>query len=314
MKILARIAAVVLVAALGAELAARCFLSLDALVYRDSDDPQLAYELRPGSSGIKNGVPVAISEQGLRDEPVPAAKAPGERRVLVVGGHETFGVGVEAKDTFVRELAEGLVDPKEGNARTINLSMYSYHLGQKVELACSRLPSLAPELVVLEVTESDGGKPYPPLLRMNHLKNWIREHSVLARWASERRYLRERPTVPGTDDYEKTLAQVRRFKQCADSAGGRAVVLLSPDIGVARTSTPSEIRRAVDDGAKELGMTLVDVGAALDALRPEDRGVFPNAHFLSPAAHRAVADELRRALRPLLKKKRPAAAPTRPSA
>jgi hypothetical protein len=306
MRLLARAAAAALVIAFGAEIAARRFLALDALVYRDSDDPKLAYELRPDSSGMKNGVPVQINAQGLRDEPVPAAKAPGERRVLVVGGHETFGVAVEAKDTFVRELADGLVDPREGRARTINLSMYSYHLGQKVELACQRLPVLAPELAVLQISESDGGRPYPPLLNRPRLKNWIREHSVLARWIGERRYLHDRPFVPPADDLEKAEEQVKRFKGCADAAGAQAVVLLMPDIGVPRTSTPSDIRRGVESAAKELSIPLIDAGAALGAVPPAERAAIPNNHFLSPAAHRAVADEVRRRLRPLLKKKHPA--------
>ncbi|MFI5349975.1 MAG: hypothetical protein ACHQ2Z_10560 [Elusimicrobiota bacterium] len=314
MRFLTRMTVIGLAAALAAEGAARLLIPMDALVYRDSEDPKLAFELSPGARGMKNGVPVEISEQGLRDEAVPAAKAPGERRVVVVGGHEAFGVGVEAKDTFVRELADGLIDPKEGRARTINLSMYSYHLGQKVELACQRLASMAPELVVLQVSERDGGRPYPPSFNRPRLKNWIREHSVLARWASEKYYLRPRRTTPGENsDFADARAHLRRFKECADAAGARAVVMLLPDITVPAYSSPSEMRRGVEAGAKELGLPLVDAAPALEALRPEDRAVFPHERFLAPAAHRALADELRRRLKPLLKKRPAPAAARRPS-
>ena len=312
MKSLARIAALGLAALLAAELGARLLIPMDALVYRDSDDPALAFELRPGSRGVKNGVSVEINEQGLRDEIVPAAKAPGERRVVVVGGHETFGIGVEAKDTFVRELAEGLVAPGDGRARTVNLSMYSYHLGQKVELACRKLPGMAAELVVLQVSEDDAGSPKAPLLHSTHLKNWVREHSVLARWASEKFYLRhEHKSASHDDDFTETRAQLRRFKECIDATGARAVVMMLPDLSEPTTS-PSDLRRAIATDAKELGLQMVDVGSELEAIPPKDRLVFPGKPFLSPAAHRVLADALRRRLKPLLKKRR-APAPPRPS-
>jgi hypothetical protein len=312
MRSAAKLTAFALAIALGAEAAARMFIPLDALVYRDSDDPALSFELLPGAHGEKNTVPVEISAQGLRDDLVPEEKAPGERRVVVVGGHETFGIGVESRDTFVRRLQEGLIDPGEGSARTINLSMYSYHLGQKVELACRRLSSLKPEFVVLQVSEEDAGGPYPPLLEVPRLKNWIREHSVLLRWASEKYYLRKRADPPGraTDDYAKTRAQLRRFKGCVDAVGARAAVVLVPEISKPRPASPSDLRLGLEAEAKELGLPMVDAAPALEALPPKERAVFEADRFLSPAAHRLLADELRRRLRPLLKK-RPAPSPAR---
>jgi hypothetical protein len=314
MKLVARVVALSLAVLLAAELGARLFLSMDALVYRDSDDPTLAFELRPGAHGIKNGVPVEISEQGLRDEIVPSEKAPGERRVVVVGGHETFGIGVEAKDTFVRELAEGLVVPREGRARTVNLSMYSYRLGQKVELACRKLPGLAPDLVVLQVSEGDGSDLPPPLVRSPRLKNWIREHSVLVRWASEKLYLSKRPAAASSSSSSQTRVQLRRFKECVDAMGARAVVMVLPNLAAPRANSPSALRLELQAGAKELGLQWVDIDAELEALPPQDRLVFPGQPFLSPKAHRVLADALRRRLKPLLKKRRvPAPAPSRPS-
>lgn len=283
---------------LAAEAAFRVLVPMDALVYEDGADPLLPFQLRPDSSGLKNGVYVSISAQGLRDELVPSPPPPGERRVVVVGGYETFGIGVTSEDTFVRELAEGLVD--EGRARTINLSMYSYRLRQKVELACRRLQGLEPELAVLQVTEGDGAEPNPPLLRMPRLKNWIREHSRLIRWASERYYLRARPGVL-VEDYEETRRAIRRFKSCAEEAGARPVLLLLPDL--ARPRVPSELRRGVESVSREDGVPLLDGAPVLDALPPGKQRVFLDGHFLSPTAHRALAGALRRMLKPLLRRR-----------
>ena len=301
---------------LAAELAFRAVVPMDALVYEDSGNPQLAFQLRPGASGTKNGVEVAVNAQGLRDEPVSSPRPAGERRVVVVGGQETFGVGVPAERTFVRELADGLIDPREGRARTINLSMYSYRLSQKVELACLRLQGLEPELAVLQVTEGDISSPPRPLLRFPRLKNWIRGHSALIRWASERYYLRKRSATAGiagpSEDFEKTREALRRFKACADAAGAKSALMLLPDVSKPEETAPTELRRGVESVAKEDGLPFVDGAAALEAVRSAERKLYLTDPFLSPEAHRVLADALRKRLKPLLKR-RPAAPPRRPS-
>ena len=306
-------------ALLAGELVFRAYVPMDALVYEDSENPQLAFQLRPGASGTKNGVEVAVNAQGLRDEPVASPRPAGERRVVVVGGQETFGVGVPAERTFVRELADGLIAPGDGRARTINLSMYSYHLSQKVELACLRLQGLEPELAVLQVTEGDISSPPSPLLRFPRLKNWIRRHSALIRWASERYYLRRRGVTAGiagapspSEDFETTRQALRRFKACADAAGAKSAILLLPDVSNPEGTAPSELRRGVESVAKEDALPLVDGAAALAAVPLAERKLYMTDPFLSPAAHRVLADALRKRLKPLLKR-RPAAPPRRPS-
>jgi hypothetical protein len=290
-----------------AELAVRALHPMDALVYRDSEDPRLSVELRPGASGVKNGVDVAVSAQGLRDEPVPSPCPEGERRVAVVGGHETFGVGVPAPETYVRELAAGLVEPRDGSARTIKLSMYSYNLAQKVELACRRLQGLEPELAVLQVSEGDGGLARPPLLRLPRLKNWLRERSALVRWAMESLYLRPRPGgPPPADDFDAERRELLRFEECAASAGARAAIVLLPDLSRPAPSAPSGLRRAVESVVKEGGLPFLDGAPVLEAVPAGGRTVFPGTKFLSPAAHRALSGALRARLKPLLRRRPPA--------
>jgi hypothetical protein len=297
-----------------AELAVRVLHPMDALVYQDSEDPLLSTELRPGASGLKNGVEVAISAQGLRDEPVESPRPKDERRVVVVGGHETFGVGVPVESTYVRELADGLVERADGRARTINLSMYSYGLAQKVEVACRRLRELEPEVAVLQVSEGDGGSPHPSLLRFARLKNWIRERSSLVRWAAEAHYLRPRPPgPPAAEDEEAERRALLRFKDCADAAGARAALVFLPDVS-RPAAAPSALRRATESVSKEKGLPFLDGAPALEALPPAERTVFPGTRFLSPAAHRALSDALRARLKPLLKPRPAKKLPRRPVA
>jgi hypothetical protein len=297
-----------------AEVSVRVLHPMDALVYQDSEDPALAFELRPGAAGMKNTVQVAISAQGLRDEPVASPRPPDERRVVVVGGYEAFGVGVPAEQTYVPELAEGLVDRGQGRARTVNLSMYSYRLGQKVELACRRLKELEPELAVLQVTEGDNGGPRPPMLDFPRVKNWIRERSALFRFLSQSYYLNPpaNPRPPAPEDLEPVRFNIRRFKECAEAAGARAAIVALPDLGRAPATEPSEFRRTVESAAKEGAMPFFDGAPALQAVLPaEDRVVFEGSHFLSPAAHRALSKAVRGWLKPLLRRRSPPKTPPR---
>jgi hypothetical protein len=296
-----------------AELAVRVFNPLDVLVYQDSEDPALAFELRPGVSGMKNGVEVSISSQGLRDDVVPPEVPPGERRVVVVGGYETFGIGVPAEQTFVRELPDGLSDRGEKPVRAINLSMYSYHMSQKVELACRRLKDLQPQWAVLQVTDGDNNNPRPALLNFPRLKNWIRARSALARWASERRYLRPLPPARSgkPEDLTPVAENVRRFKECAAAAGARAAVIVLPDLSRPDAAAPTSFQKAVEAAAKEDGLPVLNGGPALMSVAEDQRLAIPKQAFPSPAAHRALSDAVRKWLKPLLRVRPPAKAPPR---
>lgn len=307
-----------------AEVATRLLAPMDALVYQDSADPRLGFELRPGARGMKAGVPVEINAQGLRDEPISAEKPPEERRVVVVGGHETFGLGVSSEDTFVRRLAADLVPAGAGRARTINLSMYSYSLSQKLELACTKVAALKPDVVVLQTAENDLKDLPPPAVTAPRLKNWAREHSAAARWAAEKRYLSQTTPAPeqapvkpdpetAAANFEKTREELQRFKDCVTAAGAAAAVLFVPSTTDTGTSAPSDLHGRLESGAKSLGMPFMDAGPALRRVPAAERLLHPDVPFLSPAAHKSVADELRKRLKPLLEKRRRPAPTPRPS-
>lgn len=161
-KILGLAGAAIILLAVG-EAAVRAFVPMDALLYQDSGDPALGFELKPGARGEKMGAEVRISAQGLRDDAVPAEKDPGEARVVVIGGQEAFGLGVPRREGFVAELP-GRIGSR-GRVRSVNLSMYSYALPQKVELACRRAAEFRPDVVVLQASEGDSVRLPPPSLQ-----------------------------------------------------------------------------------------------------------------------------------------------------
>jgi hypothetical protein len=296
------------------EAGVRIFAPMDALIYQDSLDPALGAELKPGAKGIKVGADVEISAQGLRDDLVPDEKPAGEARVVVVGGHEAFGLGVERPQTFVAELPTGLDKGRRGPVRAVNLSMYSYSLAQKVELACKRAAEFHPDVVVLQASETDAVDPPKAALDAPELKNFLRAESALARWTMEWRYRnRTHAAGPASPDVEARAAeQLKRFKECVDSTGAKPLVALIPRASDPADAAPSGLRRGLETEAKSLGIPFVDAGPALRRVPAEER-TLPGQPFLSPSAQDALATELRKRVAPLLP--RPQKAPSRrPSA
>jgi hypothetical protein len=311
MKIL-RLAAAAVVLFAACEIGVRLFAPMDALIYQDSADPLLGFELKPGARGEKVGAEVEISAQGLRDDLVPESKPSGESRVVVVGGHEAFGLGLARDAGFVARLPEGL-----GQVRGVNLSMYSYALGQKVELACRRAAEFKPDIVVLQASEGDAIEPPAATLPLPALKNNLRARSAFVRWVLERRYRRRTQDVAAAapakaasdNEPQEAENQLKRLKDCLAASGSKLVVAFVPGVDDAGGGPQSGLRRGLESGAKKIGATFVDAGPALRRVPAGRRALKPGLPFLSPAAQNALAGELRKRLAPLLP--RPKKAPSR---
>ena len=76
------------------------------------DDPQVGIRLRPNTriryTTVEFSTEIAINAQGVRDNEPIAAKAPGERRILVLGDSLVFSVQVSLADTFCEKLERDL--------------------------------------------------------------------------------------------------------------------------------------------------------------------------------------------------------------
>ncbi len=304
MKTARWIAIAVFISLAAAEAAVRMFVPMDALLYQDSADPALGFELRPGAKGEKVGADVEISAQGLRDDVVPEQKERGETRVVVVGGHEAFGLGVPRSDGFVAELPRGL--RSRGQVRSVNLSMYSYGLSQKVELACRRAAEFHPDVVVLQASESDGVELPPAAIRAPAIKNFIREGSALARWIMERHYraraVRVHPQRERSADGKAAQArtELARLRDCLAPMGTKIVVAFVPGVDDPSLGAGSDVRRGIEAGAKASGALFVDAGPALRRVPAGQRALRAGQPFLSPEAQKALSIELGRRIAPLL--------------
>lgn len=297
-----------LILAVGTELSFRIFADQDALVYQDSENPELGFELRPGAKGRKSGARVEINEEGFRGPEIPKAKPKGEFRVVVVGDHPTFGLGVEEQDAYIRRL-EGLVKPPPGEKVVlINVSNYQYSLDQKLALLKSRALPLEPDAVVFQVT-TQTGYPMPPAKLANPaLKNFLRAHSAFIRWLVERLYWRRKaPSVqgPASDEVDVIARSLKTLK----GLGAPAMVVYVPQLtwGDAHADVSSAAAR-YRKASKDNGLPFVDVTPALKG-DPDRFLLAPSRPWLNPAGHAAAAKTVAPELQKLIKRKKP-----RPSA
>lgn len=327
---LALLLATPLALAAAAELGVRLFVPMDALVYRDSADPLLRFELRPGARGVKDGVQVSINSAGLRG-PELAPKPQGTLRAAVVGGHEGFGLGVELADAMAGRLAPLLAKDRRAPAETVNLSMYSWTLGQKVRQACARLAELDADLVVLQLSDEDTRELPTAAVKAPALKNALRERSAAVRLLAERRYwkraeaereqLQAEPAPapdPAAGEREAALAaeQLAAFKRCLEEAGAEGAVLHVPNLAVPAGNESPEtaaFRRALEKAGRGLGLGFRDAGPALRKLPAGAALKRPGEPVLSPEGQRVLSEEARLLLRPIKPKPRPKAKPGRPS-
>jgi lysophospholipase L1-like esterase len=134
------------------------------LIHRRSSDPTLIYELVPGSSCEREGVPITINAAGFRDDEFPEAPPDGFRIVLV-GDSVAWGFGVPMESAFPqvleRELRQ-LGSAPYATSIVYNLAVDGYSTAQEIRLLETRGLALHPDLVIVSYVlndpdEADGG-------------------------------------------------------------------------------------------------------------------------------------------------------------
>jgi lysophospholipase L1-like esterase len=127
-------------------------------------DPHKVFRLKANHKGHYVNQPVQTNAWGHRDEAVEQTAPAETLRVLVLGDSISFGHGVKAEESWP-ELLEALVSRPGRRVEVINTAapgngpMQEYH-----DLRRNR--SLAPDVVVLQITLNDVVEPYLFLKRL----------------------------------------------------------------------------------------------------------------------------------------------------
>ena len=127
----------------------------DGTVYRRSENPVLGFELKPDwrdpHADLLRSYPFTNS-WGQRDVERTLAKAPGVRRILLVGASVVEGVGVrELADTISGQL-EARLPP---GVEVLNFGVSAYCTRAQVELLRTKGLAFHPDVVVLVHTRND---------------------------------------------------------------------------------------------------------------------------------------------------------------
>lgn len=127
-----------------------------AILFRESDDPELIYEPTPGAVGYGQRDYVRINSAGFRDDEYELEKPPGTERIVVLGDSISFAIGLRSEERF-SELLEADLAQGEAAVEVLNLGVSGYDTLQ--EIAFLRRVGLAydPDLVVVTFCVNDLG-------------------------------------------------------------------------------------------------------------------------------------------------------------
>jgi hypothetical protein len=269
---------------------------------------------------------VRINALGLRGGEVRPAKAPGTKRVLVLGDSFVFGVGVDEEHLFTSRLSELLTDSPGGPYEVVNMGVSGYSTDQEYLLFRELGRTLGPDLVLLVVTDNDfsgnavgfayaryykptfvleDGRldlrnvPVPELDAGQRVKLWLAQESNVWNFFRTRRsenaavrralglFAIEVPVPTVRNPVPLTSAIVEALDDEVSRAGARLVVLNTGQAGEDTGLFESLCRRLDAKGVLHLSLTRV-MGEARRT-RPGE-WEFPGDTHWNRSAHRLAAE------------------------
>jgi lysophospholipase L1-like esterase len=129
-------------------------------VFEEIADPVRRYALRPGADVVVQGCRFRVTRHRTRGADFPAAKPPGEKRLLCLGDSFAFGLWCDEDETVVGHLAR-LANAREAELgtgttwRAVNLGVPGYHTGQQLRALEQDGLALQPDLVVVYFNTND---------------------------------------------------------------------------------------------------------------------------------------------------------------
>jgi lysophospholipase L1-like esterase len=262
-------------------------------------DPVKGWFQTPGAVGrVDLGGPdaghVRINSLGLRGPETPLAKAPGVKRVVVLGDSFVFGVGVDQDHVFTTRLQNLIEARRPGEIEVLNLGVAGYSTDQELLLFEDLGQRLRPDVVVLVMCDNDFeantldfvyGRYYKPTFELEgsgdvrrangevprlgswqSVKLWLGQRSNLWNFVRSRTSRRPRlqglldafqvatPRRSGADELELTTRLVVRLRDRAEATGARFVAFNTGHRGERTTLFHALRPRLAQQGVEHLGL------------------------------------------------------------
>jgi lysophospholipase L1-like esterase len=270
------------------------------------------FAFKPHASGVFPGnvdstrtFPYRTNAHGLRDRDRPA-KAPGTKRVLVMGDSYTWGYAIAEEEAYPQVAERLLAERGRPDIEVINGGIPDYNSRQERQLLEQLMRIYQPDVVFLAYVVNDAepstAMPTPPEEVYRHSRSWVLSELAdrLNRRVFRRRLLPSAKDNVGStylDGFEEGSVKwrdsreaIREMRDLCSAAGSPFTVLMMPDFtqpfdggyGLGR------IHDAVAAWGRELNVPVFDV---LTLFRGEDHSAWlvpwdghPNAD-----AHRRIA-------------------------
>lgn len=262
----------------------------------------------PGNADLSRLFPYRINAHGLRERDRPA-KAPGTRRVLVIGDSYTWGYAVAESEAFPQVTERLLHERGRTDLEVINGGVPDYNSRQERQLLEALLPIYQPDAVVLAYVVNDAepptAMPVPPEEAYRHAWSWFLTETAdrLNRRVFRRRILPttkvntasgylegfEADSVKWRDSREA----IRQMRDLSAAAGAGFEVLMMPDF--TQEFDERYAWRVIHDAVLEWGRELeIPTEDMLDLFRGEDheRWWVPWDGHPNAEAHRRIAERL----------------------
>ena len=130
----------------------------------------------PGNVDRKRTFPYRTNAHGLRDRDRPA-KAPGTKRVLVIGDSYTWGYAIAEEEAFPQVAERLLAERGRPDIEVINGGIPDYNSRQERQLLEQLMPIYQPDAVFLAYVVNDAepstAMPTPPEEVYRHSRSWF---------------------------------------------------------------------------------------------------------------------------------------------
>ena len=264
---------------------------------RRSDDPDISFDHVRSKSALLQGVDVRLNEHGLRGGPLQPS-APGERRILFLGGSIALGWGVAENETVEARL-ERMLRSAGMDARVLNAGVGNYNTVRYVTRFFKELKETDPTDIVVLFFLRDA-EDLPPdsgnfALRTSELAVtlWIAYHRLFDRSGegSLVDHYREayRPDAPGF------LRMKEKLRELADFARARNIncyLAMTPDIHNVVDYRLGFVHDTMREVAAEYGYAYIDLLPALAGRRPQDLFAMPGDPHPNALGHQLMAEAI----------------------
>lgn len=262
----------------------------------------------PGSVDMKRTFPYRTNAHGLRDRDRPP-KAPGTKRVLVIGDSYTWGYAIAEEEAYPQVAERLLAQSGRADIEVINGGIPDYNSRQERQLLAQLMPIYQPDAVFLAYVVNDAepstAMPTPPEEVYRHSRSWFVTEVAerLNRKVFRRRLLPSAKDNVGSNyldgfedgsvKWQDSREAVREMRDLCAAAGIPFAVLMMPDFTQSFDDRYAwrKIHDAVVNWGRELNIPVSDLLTLFRGQNHETLWVpwdgHPNAE-----AHRRIAEFL----------------------